>query len=264
MSNASSSAQIQAKPADDSSTVPWNPWLGALFTIFLFIGAQFAASVLILLIPQVAGWSTAETKQWLNNSLLSRIIFLSLTTVFILAPLHFYLKRHNVGYKILGLRKPQWLDLAWSLAALPLYILTFAISVAIIKHFAPGLDVNQSQDLGFNATYNAGQLFFIAIALVILPPITEEIIFRGMLYKKKKKGLPILIAALVTSLLFAAGHLLEGGDGGLLYIAGIDTFVLSLILVGLREVSGGLWSCIGLHAIKNGIAFVTLFILHAR
>jgi membrane protease YdiL (CAAX protease family) len=50
----------------------------------------------------------------------------------------------------------------------------------------------------------------------------------------------------------------------LLYIAAIDTFTLSLILVYLREKTGGLWSSMGLHAIKNGIAFVSLFIVHVR
>jgi membrane protease YdiL (CAAX protease family) len=32
----------------------------------------------------------------------------------------------------------------------------------------------------------------------------------------------------------------------------------------LREKTGGLWSSMTLHAIKNGIAFVALFVLHAR
>lgn len=250
--------------ASSSQPLPWNPWLGAVFTVFLFLGAQFAASLLIILVPIAAGWSKIESEQWLNESLASRIIFLTLTAIFILVPLYLYLKRYKVGFKILGLRKPQWTDLAWSLAALPLYILTFAVSVAVIKFFIPGLDINQAQDLGFNATYNPTQLFFIAIALVVLPPITEEIIFRGMLYGSLKKALPVLLAALFTSLIFASGHLLGSGDGSLLYIAGIDTFILSLILIGLREVTGGLWASIGLHAIKNGIAFVTLFVLHAR
>ncbi len=266
MSNAFSKETVTSQSSVDkkSSIVPWNPWLGALFTVLLFLTAQFAASILILLVPELAGWSKAEGEQWLNNSLTSRIIFLVLTATFILLPLHYYLKRHKVGFKIIGLRKPQWIDLGWSLAALPVYIVTFAVSVAVIKFFVPGLDVNQAQDLGFNASYNPAQLFFIAIALVVLPPITEEIIFRGMLYGSLKKGMPILFAALITSLLFASGHLLQGSGGGLLYIAGIDTFILSLILIGLREASGGLWASIGLHAIKNGIAFVSLFILHAR
>jgi len=74
--------------------------------------------------------------------------------------------------------------------------------------------------------------------------------------------MPVLWATLVTSLLFAVPHLLEGGSGGLLYVAGLDTFILSLFLVYLREKTGGLWSSMILHAIKNGTAFMVLFVLH--
>lgn len=75
-----------------------------------------------------------------------------------------------------------------------------------------------------------------------------------------KKGLRVLPAAIVTSLIFAVGHLAESSQGPL-YVAAIDTFVLSLVLIYLREKTGRLWASIGLHAIKNAIAFVTVFVL---
>lgn len=268
MSNASSEASAaKPKPAagkPSQGQVPWNPWIGVAFTVFLFIGAQFVAGLLLLIYPLIAGWSGTQATDWLSDSLEAKIAYLALTTVLILVPIYFYLKRYKVSFVSIGLRRPKWSDPLWSLAALPAYILSFAIIVALIKFFVPALDINQAQDLGFNDNYNAIQLIFIAIALVVLPPITEEIIFRGLLYGSLKKAMPIILAAIVTSILFASGHLLESGDNSLLYIAGIDTFVLSLILVYLREITGGLWASIGLHAIKNCIAFVSLFLLHAR
>jgi membrane protease YdiL (CAAX protease family) len=100
------------------------------------------------------------------------------------------------------------------------------------------------------------------VSLVILPPITEEILVRGFLYSSLKKALPLIWAALLTSAMFAIAHLPEGGASGPLYIAALDTFVLSLVLIYLREKTGGLWASITLHAIKNGVAFAALFILH--
>lgn len=248
------------KPGSDQ--VPWNPWIGVIFTILLFIIAQIAAEIVLLIYPLFAGWSSAQTQNWLDNSLIAKIAYLALTTIFILVPIYFYLKRYKVGFKSIGLRRPKWSDPLWSLAALPVYIVIFAIAVALIKFFVPSLDINQAQDLGFNDTYNPLQLVFIAFALVVLPPITEEIIFRGLLFGSLKKAMPILAAAVVTSILFASGHLLESGNSSLLYIAGIDTFVLSMILVYLRQITGGLWASIGLHAMKNAIAFISLFLLH--
>ena len=47
-------------------------------------------------------------------------------------------------------------------------------------------------------------------------------------------------------------------------LAAATAFVLSLVLIYLREKTGSLWASITLHAIKNGVAFVALFALHGR
>jgi len=87
---------------------------------------------------------------------------------------------------------------------------------------------------------------------VIVAPVAEEIIFRGYLYGKLKKFVPIWVAIVVTSLIFGAIH-------GAWNLA-IDTFALSLILCLMREFTGNIWSSILLHMVKNGIAFYILFI----
>lgn len=248
--------------ASSKANVPWNPWLGAFLAVVLFIGAQILAALILSLIPVLAGWSSHHAEYWLNNSLVSKFLQFGLTSFFILLPLYLFFKNQKISLQTIGLRRPKWSDALYSLGAFPIYILLFAIITAAIKVAVPSLDLNQAQDLGFNASYHGFELIFLAIALVILPPLTEEIVFRGMLYSSLKKGMPMLLAAIVTSILFAAGHLLESGDGSLLYIAGIDTLVLSLILIYLREKSGGLWASIGLHALKNGLAFISLFVLN--
>lgn len=85
---------------------------------------------------------------------------------------------------------------------------------------------------------------------------------RGFLYSSLKKAMRLIPAALLTSALFAAAHLPEGGAAGPLYVAALDTFVLSLILIYLREKTGSLWASITLHAFKNGVAFMALFVFH--
>ncbi len=112
--------------------------------------------------------------------------------------------------------------------------------------------------------HGSGPLILTFISLVILPPLAEEIMVRGFLYSSLKKAMPVAWAVIATSAIFAAAHLPEGGAAGPLYIAALDTFVLSLVLIYLREKTGSLWSSITLHMIKNGVAFVALFILHVR
>ena len=57
---------------------------------------------------------------------------------------------------------------------------------------------------------------------------------------------------------------MEFGSGQpLLWVAALDTFTLSMVLCYLRQETDSLWPGILLHALKNCIAFITLFVLHA-
>lgn len=84
---------------------------------------------------------------------------------------------------------------------------------------------------------------------------------RGFLYTGLKRWLPWTVAGLIVSVLFGAAHLSEGGDAGLLWVGAIDTFTLSLVLIALRELTGNLWAGIVLHATKNCLAFVRIFLI---
>jgi membrane protease YdiL (CAAX protease family) len=77
-----------------------------------------------------------------------------------------------------------------------------------------------------------------------------------------KKGLNVFWACAITSSLFAIAHLQVGSGEPLLWSAAVDTFVLSLILIYLREKTGSLWTSVGLHSLKNFIAFLGLFVFH--
>lgn len=90
------------------------------------------------------------------------------------------------------------------------------------------------------------------LALVIIAPIAEEIIMRGWLYGKLRSRLKVPLAILLVSIVFAFLH----GQ----WNVGVGVFVLSLVLCGLREITGTIWSGILLHIISNGIAFYLLYI----
>jgi membrane protease YdiL (CAAX protease family) len=141
----------------------------------------------------------------------------------------------------------------------------YAVLLALASTLAPDLNVNQQQDIGFQRVSGTGQLVVTFLSLVVLPPLAEETLFRGFLFTTFRRRMSFLLATLLTSTLFAIPHLLESqGSQGLLWVAGIDTFVLSLVLCVLRERSNSLWPGILLHGLKNGIAFVSLFVLHSR
>ena len=138
------------------------------------------------------------------------------------------------------------------------YFVLYIVGLVIAKALVPSLNLEQEQEIGFSTNTQGAALLPVFISLVILPPITEEIVARGFLFGGLRTKLPFAVAATITSVLFAAAHLGEASEG-LLWIAAVDTFILSLVLCYLREKTGSLWPSIGVHALKNGLAFIVLF-----
>ena len=266
MSKDSKPVKEQTKPgSNNSKNPPWNPVLGVIFACAVFIIAQFMAAFAVYGTSLIIKPDNETFLHWFDNSILAKTLLFVFMMLFVLLTLRWFTSLYKTNFASIGLsRKPKFSDLGWAVLAFPAYFLLLIVSLAIIKLLVPGLDLEQKQDLGFNATYHGFQLVGIFFALVIVPPITEEIVFRGFIFGSLKKAMPIIAAAILTSLLFGAGHLLESSGSQPLYVAGIDTFVLSMILIWLRQKTGSLWASISLHALKNGTAFVTLFLLAGR
>lgn len=244
--------------------VPWNPWLGVIFVVVVYYVAEILAGLVLAIYPGLRHWSHDRALSWLTNSTIAQFFYLLLASGAILASIHAFLKRYGCTFKTIGLRKPRWSDPLYALIVVPVYYLLYLIAVGLVTHFVPSFNADQQQQVGFNDVHGALPLILAFVSLVVLPPLTEEIMVRGFLYSSLKKGMKIVPAVILTSLIFASAHLPEGGAAGPLYIAALDTFILSLVLIYLREKTGGLWASITLHAIKNGIAFVALFVLHAH
>lgn len=246
-------------------TVPWNPILATLFVVAVFFSQRIIGGIVLSIYLVATGHYNAAYLSKLANgpsSIYLEFINIVLCAAAALIFVHLFLKIYNQSWSKIGLLAPRLKDVAYGLlAVIPYYVLYFIV-VTIVSKLVPTLNVQQQQQIGFSQVHGILPLALTFVSLVVIPPLTEEILVRGFLYTSLKKTLPLLWAAFVTSLLFAAAHLPEGGASGPLYIAAIDTFVLSLVLIFLREKTGGLWSSITLHAVKNGVAFCALFIFH--
>lgn len=246
---------------DSSSSLVagWSPVVGIVLAAVIFFGAQLLSGVLLSYYRYPRHWTSQQLINWLNNAISAQFLFVLLAESFIVLGVYLFVRRYKNGMRTIGLRRPRWTDPLYGLGALPVYLIAYLVAVTLITYFVPSFNVKEKQQLGFNNVSGAWDMTLTFISLVVLPPIAEEILFRGFLYSSLKKSLPKVAAVIGTSALFAIGHLPEGGSAGPLYIAAVDTFILSLFLIYLREKTGGLWASMTLHAIKNGIAFVALF-----
>lgn len=261
MSDDSSSTPISRVP----SVTGWGVALLAVGAMFvLYFSAQVIGELLVSIIPLAHHWSTAQTDTWFNTSILAQFLYGLLADGLIVAGVAVLLKLFRWRWSSIGLLKPTIRHLAAGLLATVPYYILYILLVVVIGVIVPSLNVDQKQQIGFNSVHGALPLLATFLSLVIIPPLAEEIAMRGFLYSGLRKALPKVAAALVVSILFGAAHLAEGGSVGPLWIGAIDTFTLSLVLVFLRERTGNLWAGIVLHATKNCIAFVSLFIIGGR
>lgn len=238
--------------------------IGIVATVVIFYAAQLIGALALSFYAGLHHWSRHYTDDWLTNSVAAQFAYGLMADGLILLGVSWMLQMFGWRWATIGLRMPRKRHLLYGLlAAVPYYVLYVTI-VLLVSWLVPSFDINQKQDIGFNSVAGPVALVLTFISLVILPPLAEEIVTRGFLYTALRTWLPKVLAALVVSGLFGAAHLAEGGAAGPLWVGALDTFILSVVLVFLREKTGNLWAGITLHAVKNSVAFVTLFILHAR
>lgn len=152
----------------------------------------------------------------------------------------------------LGFARPKK---AWFYKLLPAYAVYLAvafIALGLVDLLVPGFDIGQVQEVGFSQQSSVWQKALIGLSLVVMTPLLEETLFRGIFFRGLRKKLPFWVSAFVVSTVFAAAH-------GQWNVA-LDTFVLSLAGCWLTERSGSIYPAILLHIIKNAIAF-TLILL---
>jgi hypothetical protein len=93
---------------------------------------------------------------------------------------------------------------------------------------------------------------FAGVLAVMIAPVAEEMLFRGILYPTlKQRGFP-RAAWWVTSLLFAGVHC-----NGLSFL---PLLVFSLVLIYLYEKTGSLWASITAHSLFNYANFLLLML----
>lgn len=257
MSSGSSEAPAPAK----HSLTGWPAAIWSTLSVgVIYFVLPVPAMLLALLYPLSRGWTQAHAESWLNNSVTGQFLFVLLAETFTVLAVFGLLKLFGWSWRSIGMTKPRWYQPLIGLLAFVPYMILYLIIIAVAQALVPSLNVEQKQQIGFESVHGTVALLLAFISLVILPPLAEEITMRGFLYTGLKKWLPRLVAVLVVSLLFGAAHLAEGGAAGPLWVGFIDTFILSLVLLFLREKTGNLWAGITLHALKNGVAFYFLYL----
>ena len=233
---------------------PWKiGWVDfMLFIVYTLLGVIFITSLVALtqrIFPAIAA---AETWLTIINSAGSHLtIILAAYLCVRYFPLAFNLKSETPAEKR---RHPVVAALIFFFAALPLVggvnlawtgALTWLASLGLAD--PPTQQATVTLVAGITDPWGYCGM---AITAVILAPISEELLFRGCLYRFLKGKLNPLLAVTIAAFLFALLHAHT--------TTFLPLFCLGLLLCRCYEKSGELSVCIGFHALFNLNTFIAL------
>ncbi|MDQ2973178.1 MAG: CPBP family intramembrane metalloprotease [bacterium] len=235
--------------------------IGLVFTSAgIFLAAQLLAAIIISSVYALSGQSPMMIEKTIASSTKAQFYLILAVEVFIILGVVLVLKlsRRSVREFNISILKPSTM-LRIALYFAVYFVATFLMTI-LLTLFVPQVDVNQVQQIGFEGA--AGEsLILVFLALCVAVPIAEEVLFRGFLYRGAKKYVGLVLATIVTTIIFGLAHLEFGSGEALNWIAAIDTALFSLALIYTYEKEKTLLAPIILHAIKNTLAFIFLFVV---
>ncbi len=238
----------------------WGPFAAIFYVLFLYIVSQVLALMLVAAFLIGRGNELSSLEAIMTDSVLTQFFYILLTEVVTIFGVFWFVRRRRKPLRAIGWGSPRWAYLWKALGGFLVYFLAYLVAAKLIKYLVPSLDLEQKQEIGFETVRTHFDLVLTFVSLAVLPPLAEEIVFRGFMFTGLRQKLSFVPATIVTSVLFGIAHLQFGGSAPLLWVAAIDTFILSSILCYVRERTQSLWPAIYIHALKNSIAFLALFI----
>lgn len=218
-------------------------WVGVAF---------FAAQIIVFTIAGLcikwAGWVVNENMAQTICMVISYALALLILAA--VAKKFFGVRISRDGLGLRGL--PTWTDILLSPVGYIVSLLGAVAVMFVMQLFLPAIDWTQTQDVGFNNVVSSADRMVTFVALVILAPLMEELIFRGYLYGRLRGKMSALPAIILVSVLFGIMH----GQ----WNVGIVVGVMSVILCIAREMTGTIYAGILMHMIRNGVAFYMLYI----
>lgn len=186
-----------------------------------------------------------------NNLIMGFSSVITIVAILLLAHCCFARRLQGFGLGCKRLHKDLGAAFVNLLAVWPLVLALIIIVTSIQQGLhGPDYQIPQHQELTFLEQYNSVSLkWSIVILAVILAPVVEELIFRGIMQSTIRSviNLPWLAIAF-SSAAFAMSHANKEHWPSL--------FVLGGAMGYAYEKSGSLWQAIFVHALFNGVTIV--------
>ena len=236
------------------SVYPKINWLTVAHDVLLVAWVAFAVIVAqnVVCFPALWIFGRANYETPLFTSILSAVVYIVTAFLVIIVP-GLIDKKYKATKENLGLSElPTYTDIGLSALGFIATLLVSGIILNILQNLNL-VDSTQVQDVGYSNLINGTDRAVAFIALVVVTPFFEELIFRGWLYRRLKKKSGIAAAIILTAVLFGVLH----GQ----WNVGITVGVMSVIMCIEQELTDTIHAGILTHMLKNGIAFWLLYVV---
>ena len=185
-----------------------------------------------------------QEKTYLIIGFLSPVIFYLYGNISVVLLLLYY--AFNLKNKFVLNKKDIKRTLKYFVAFLPvIFIMSFLCKIMLFEYEEQKLVVEIKKNFNNN-------LFFNFFLIIIVAPIIEEIVFRGLFYKTLKNFIPFVQASIISSLIFAIIH------ENILSLTIL--FLLSLYLTCIYERTNSILYPILTHSIFNFLNLLLIYI----
>jgi membrane protease YdiL (CAAX protease family) len=165
--------------------------------------------------------------------------------------------RKAIGFPPKGRRlREALMGAALGLAVLLVASVASAIILAIVEAATGG--AKQSLPEQVRSDLSPGAVVLFALLALVVAPVTEEFIFRGLLFRSIRDRHGFLLAAIVSSLLFGLVHFVAVNDWESTLALQATMVITGLGLATIYEKRGNLLASIAGHAAFNAIAVFTI------
>jgi len=223
------------------ATLAWSVLLYGVMTISATVG------VVLVMLWYGIDPGTVQRSAFLNDGIVIAATSMSATVpVLLVIALAVKLARQNF-FDYLALRLPSARHATIGLAAVVLLMILIDTTTALSgRSIVPEVMIEQ-----LRSASGHGALGFFALALVVSAPITEEIAFRGFIFRGfAASRLGMVGAVAVSSLIFTAIHV----QYDLFTLAGV--LAIAVLLGTVRAMSGSTLLTISMHTLNNGVVLL--------
>ena len=239
-------AQARIAPPPDPPELPeaagpqWPPWYAPAALFGSFAAVLLAGAPLL---PVILTYGISEA---LAGVALLALLLVQDGLLVLAAVLFASIKRTPRRWHF-GIRATRfWPTVGWVLLA---FALMMAFEFGYVALF--DVDATNVDELGED-NFIAG--FAVAIAVIVVAPVAEELFFRAFFYRALRTRLPVWSAALIDGLVFGSLHF-QGLDSAII-LPVIAVFGVGQCLV--YERTGSLFAVIAIHAGFNTVAMLSI------